>query len=227
MSKTKTKSITQQFLDVFRDLCRTHGSWSLWTDFVSMAACSISNSVDMANQARRQELYQNISFKYTEAEIDQFRLLFKLTADAIQENSDQDFLGDLFTILELFNKHNGQFFTPYPIAKFMASVLSVNLAEEIAAKGYIKVNDCCCGAGALLIAYANVAREQGVDYQRDIIFVAQDIDFTVAMMCYIQLSLLGCTGYVIVGNALTPDPTERENIWITPMSVVPKNKEAQ
>ena len=34
------------------------------------------------------------------------------------------------------------------------------------------------------------------------ILVAQDIDPLVAKMCYIQLSLLGCSGVVIIGNTL-------------------------
>jgi hypothetical protein len=82
------------------------------------------------------------------------------------------------------------------------------------------VNDSCCGAGALLIAFANEAKRQGINYQQSIEFVAQDIDFTAAMMCYIQLSLIGCAGYVIVGNTLTTPPTEplaNQNVWYTPL----------
>ena len=44
------------------------------------------------------------------------------------------------------------------------------------------------------------------------------------MMCYIQLSLLGCAGYVHVGNTLTEPMTGHElfgdggeNTWYTPM----------
>lgn len=50
--------------------------------------------------------------------------------------------------------------------------------------------------------------------------VAQDIDETVALMCYIQLSLLGVAGYVKVGNSLTEPMTgndNKENYWFTPM----------
>ena len=46
-------------------------------------------------------------------------------------------------------------------------------------------------------------------------------------MCYIQLSLLGCPGYVFVGNSLTNPcvsadkkgllPLQTENVWFTPM----------
>lgn len=54
----------------------------------------------------------------------------------------------------------------------------------------------------MLIAFANVAREHKLNYQRDVLFVAQDIDQTAALMCYIQLSLLGCPAVVIVGDSL-------------------------
>ena len=48
----------------------------------------------------------------------------------------------------------------------------------------------------------------------------QDIDETVALMCYIQLSLLGVAAYIKVGNALTEPMTTAdllENYWFTPM----------
>ena len=52
------------------------------------------------------------------------------------------------------------------------------------------MNDSACGAGAMLIAFANAAKQYGINYQKQVLFVAQDIDHTAAMMCYIQLSLL-------------------------------------
>jgi type I restriction-modification system DNA methylase subunit len=139
---------------------------------------------------------------------------------ALEENPEQDFLGELFTVLNLFNARKGQVFTPYPIAKLMALSSCGNLAALIAEKGFISVNDPCCGAGALLIAFANAAREQGINYQRDIVFVAQDIDFTVAMMAYIQMALLGCAGYVIVGNSLSLEPPSPENVWHFPLNIL-------
>jgi len=224
MSKSKPKSHAQQFQDVFSTLSLHHGSRSVWADFVVMAACSISNCVDVDNRASREKMYLNVSKQYTAAELDHFVQLFVLTVEALEDNPDQDFLGEIFNQLELYNKDSGQFFTPYTVAKMMALMLCGNPADEIAEKGYFSVSDPCCGAGALLIGFANAAREQGVDYQRDVIFAAQDIDFKVAMMCYIQLSMLGCSGYVIVGNSLLLDPPERENIWIMPMGMVIKSR---
>ena len=57
--------------------------------------------------------------------------------------------------------------------------------------------------------------------QNRVIFVAQNLDFTAAMMCYIQLSLLGCKAIVKVGNSLTdpfvPADLEGKDVWYTPM----------
>ena len=58
--------------------------------------------------------------------------------------------------------------------------------------------------------------------------MGQDIDKVVAMMAYIQLSLLGCPGYIIVcnslkdmpdGHVLFPKDTEQCEVWLTPMFV--------
>ena len=140
-----------------------------------------------------------------------------ITALALNEYPDQDFLGEIFQCLELNNTRGGQFFTPYNVSKMMAMMSCGNLTEEINEKGYITAGDCCCGAGGLLIAFANAAREQGVDIRRDILFVAQDIDLTSVLMCYVQISILGCAGYVIRGDTLRNDPPEQQDVWFTPM----------
>lgn len=55
-------------------------------------------------------------------------------------------------------------------------------------------------------------------------FVGQDINATTALMCYIQLSMLGCAGYVAIGDTLrqpdtgsAPNAPAGENVWRTPM----------
>lgn len=78
----------------------------------------------------------------------------------------------------------------------------------------------------MLIAAANTMRRQKINYQNHILFVGQDIDRVVGMMAYIQISLLGCPGYVVIANTLTNpivgdalQPTEREGqeFWYTPL----------
>ena len=79
-------------------------------------------------------------------------------------------------------------------------------------------SDPACGAGALLIAFANSARAHGVNYQEKVLFVAQDIDATAAKMCYIQLTLLGCSACIIIGDSLVKPGFHPDNeVYYTPM----------
>lgn len=88
----------------------------------------------------------------------------------------------------------------------------------------LTINDSCCGAGATLIAAINEARKQlekvNLNFQNHVLVVAQDIDEIVALMCYIQLSLLGVAAYIKVGDVFTqPMSTDDngENYWFTMM----------
>ena len=146
------------------------------------------------------------------------------TVLALEEDPEQDFLGSIFMSLNLGNEHNGQIFTPYHVCKLMAEVTMDNTVQKVEQDGYISINDPCCDAGATLIAAIHAARKQlektNLNYQNHLLVVAQDIDETVALMCYIQLSLLGVAGYVKVGNSLTEpmtDNDDKENYWFTPM----------
>ena len=98
------------------------------------------------------------------------------------------------------------------------------MALRVMEKGCASINDCACGAGATLIAACHEAGKQlailGQNWQHHILVTAQDIDFVVGMMCYIQLSLIGAAGYVKIGNSIT-DPIRvgdsKKNYWYTPM----------
>jgi len=203
---------------MFRRLTYHHQSWRVWSDFVEMAACAISNRFDRSNHDAREKRYLEIVQSYEREEVEEFPRLLACVTGALNENPRQDFLGDMFMTLELANHWKGQFFTPYSVCELMAELQAGDIAERVREKGYVTVNDPACGAGALLIAFANMARDRGVNFQQQVLFVGQDIDPTAAHMCYIQLSLLGCPGYVIVGDTLSRPGLHPENeIWYTPM----------
>ena len=100
------------------------------------------------------------------------------------------------------------------------------LKAQLDEHGWISICDCACGAGATLVAAANYLRSIGINYQMQALFVAQDVDATVALMCYIQLSLLGCAGYVCIADTLCnplvgrsplfPQPKPDQDVWYTP-----------
>ena len=126
------------------------------------------------------------------------------------------------------NEWKGQVFTPYSLCRMMAAMTyGKHVEEQIKQDGWITVNDPACGAGALLIAFANECRQRQINYQTSVLFVAQDIDLLAGCMCYIQLSLMGCPGYVVIDDTLLHPsmshdkrgllPQNSENVWFTPM----------
>lgn len=216
----------KEFVRLVDGLSGRYSRWTIWADFITMAAISLSNAVDKSNAESREETYKHIEEKYTPNELPLFSQMFAEVVMGLDENPDQDFLGELYMNLDLGNEHAGQFFTPYNVCRMMSEMNVSDAKKEVADKGWISVLDCCCGAGAMLVAFANTCKRNEINYQECVLFAAQDIDYIVGMMCYIQLSLLGASGYVVIGDSLSKPmrfydkrgliPVHGPNIWYTP-----------
>lgn len=213
---------------IFLELSGKYSLWQLWADFIVMSAIAISNTVDKDNAPKREEQYMNIVKRYDDYTIQKFPKILASIVMGMELDPNRDFLGEIYMELNLGNDAGGQFFTPYDVCRLMAEInRPADIAQKIEADRFVSVNDCACGAGATLIAFANTCKLHDINYQTDVLFTAQDIDFVTACMCYIQLSLLGCPGYVFVGNSLTNPcvsadkkgllPLQTENVWFTPM----------
>ena len=212
---------------LFEHLAERQARWTVWTDFVVMSAIAISNTVDSVHREAREKEYMTRASKYTKDELQVFAEMLAETVMALEVNPNQDFLGELYMNLGLGNEHAGQFFTPYDVCRCMAEITLPGIKEQIADKGWVGVSDCACGAGATLIAAVNTAMSMKINFQTSMLIVAQDIDYVVASMCYLQLSLLGCAGYVVVDNSITNPstsydkrgliPVDNGNVWYMPM----------
>jgi hypothetical protein len=216
------KNYSKEFLAVFDKFSYRYPKWQIWNDFLYLSAVSMANVIKTDAWEEREKRYLEIIHKYPEEYRSLFPEMFGLIMLGLESNPEQDLLGTLYHRLHLEQEQKGQFFTPYHISHFMAEVQMVDQdlesKKEQKEKDYITVSDPACGAGAMLIAFANVAREHKLNYQRDVLFVAQDIDQTAALMCYIQLSLLGCPAVVIVGDSLAKPGFHPDNeVWYTPM----------
>ena len=131
-----------------------------------------------------------------------------------------DLLGGVFHDLELHNKQRGQFFTPFEVSRMMASMIvgdEAGARRRIEQRGYLTACEPAVGAGAMVIALADVIRSMGINYQRHLHVTAIDIDPRAVHMAYVQFSLLHIPAVVVVGNALTLE--EREH-WFTPAHVL-------
>lgn len=147
------------FCQTFQKLCSHTSAWQVWSDFVQLTAIALSNRCDM--QAKREKQYNEIMQQYDRAEQSVFAELFSQMVTALEEQPEQDFLGDMFMRLELGSHWHGQFFTPYSVCRLLSSVTIRSAVEQVAEHGYCKVNDCACGAGATLIAARNSLQTHG------------------------------------------------------------------
>ena len=222
----------KEFVKKFDTLTGSRSRWQVWQDMVWLFATAISNMVDKRFFEQREKIYMDIIGKYRPEEQRVFPELYAMLvlSMGVNENGFCDFLGDLFMQLELNFSGTGQFFTPYPVCKVLSlGAMEAGSLERIKADidhyGYTVISDPSCGAGATLIAAADVLHAAEINYQQTVVFMAQDIDSTVALMCYIQLSLLGCAGYVVIGDTIADPITghalfgepQRERCWYTPM----------
>ena len=221
------RSIEQtEFVKKFEALSGRYSVRQIWEDWVVMSAISISNVVDQTHAPEREKHYMTLASKYKPQELNVFAELFVDFINAMDSNPDQDFLGGMYMAVGMGNEHAGQLFTPYSVCKCMAKMTAPNIPGEVEKRGWISVCDPACGAGALLVAFANECLLQNVNYQTSVLFVAQDIDYLVGCMCYLQLSILGCAGYVKIGDSLARPctshdsrgliPVDDGNIWYTP-----------
>jgi len=195
-----------------RRLGDRHGLWRVFTDFLEMTACALSNAVDPRFRGQREERYMQIIKPYTREEVNEFPKLLGMLVLAFEGVGFADFLGPLFNMLELQNRHAGQFFTPYPVALMMAKMTLHDAKDLVAKHGFITFSEPCVGAGVTVIAAAQALEEEGLNYQQVMHVTAQDIASYCAHMAYIQFTLLHIPAVVIVGNTLAME--EREH-WFT------------
>lgn len=187
-----------------------------FSDFCELAALSFSNAVDLLQHEKRETRYRAIVSKYRREEVERFpRMLAELVQ--MHENEFGDHLGRLFQALELSNHWVGQFFTPYPLARLMAGMSAGDVAAQVRERGFVTVSEPACGAGGMLIAFAEAVLDQGVNYQQAMHATAIDIDALAVHMAYVQLSIRHVPAIVVHGNALS---LEEWGHWVTPAHVL-------
>lgn len=196
---------------------RQHGTWQVFSDFVEMAAISLSNAVDHAQREGREARYLEIVRRYSREEVERFpHMLGELVQEL--ECGPADVLGQVFMEMDLGSKWHGQFFTPYEICRLMAGLMvDDSMRGLIETRGFVRANEPACGGGAMLIALAEEMQRSGINYQRHLHVVAQDLDIKAVHMAYVQLSLLHIPALVIHGNTLTLEERSR---WYTPAHIL-------
>lgn len=209
---------------LMKELCGKRNMYEVFFDFTKMSACSISNVFDKVHFEEREKLYLSIQEKYTEEEQEKFHKLFALLVEALEETTT-DILGELYMTLEIANKDAGQFFTPYNVARLMAEMNFSENDEQLKNGKPVVFYEPCIGGGVTLIVLANVMREKGYNYQRNLRALCGDIDGNVLSMAYVQCSLLGIDAVFERKNALSNEPAT--DVWFTPFYALNRAKEKE
>lgn len=198
----------------------SHGSgmFEMWDAFVtslaSMLAAGCGNECDWLIERAAGSVG-----RITKDAAKDISKLYDPVFQAFEDNPYQDLLGDVYMRLNLGNKNVGQFFTPYHVADMMARLeLDEGIVtRQIAERGYTTANEPAAGGGANLIALAHALKDMGVNYQRHLWFVAQELSELTALTCYVQCSIIGMAGVVYIGDTLRMD---FHHALYTPMCVL-------
>ena len=199
------KDYHREFIKILEGIKPSKHSYETFSDWLVIASDSL---YAWKKDAAVEEEYAEIANGYTPQELDKHGQLLGITVNALEDVmkavTGYDFLGEVFMAADLGNSRNGQFFTPYHISFMMAKMLYGNTESFNRRVG--KICDPCCGAGGMLIASAMALKElNGSNYQKDFLYVGQDIDARCARMAFIQTSLMGLPAVITCGNSLTDD----------------------
>lgn len=198
------------FKKTFRELAPYKHRYEVFKDFVTMAACSLHNSV--WKEPTREEEYLRIIAGYKKPDQEAFpKLLAQLIAAL--DSEPRDVLGPLYMELEIANKDAGQFFTPPELSELMANLTFASELTKLEEQPFITVGEPACGAGGMVLSLLKVMIAQGYNPSQHLWTQCIDVDRMAALMCYIQLSLWNVPAEIIVGNTLSWDVRE---VWYTP-----------
>jgi type I restriction-modification system DNA methylase subunit len=227
MKKIKIGKEYKEIVELFNKLSGSKSMREIFNDCIEMFAIAISNSFPFGEETeKREKRYIEIFSRYTNCEKDVVFQIFDTLVNLAEENPFRDLLGELYMQLNMGSDALGQFFTPYHLAQLMAQ-MEIDLVEVqklISKNGYITVLEPACGGGANVIAVCEELYRNQINYQKHCIIVCQDLSRLTALMCYVVLSLIGCSAVIKVGDTLGNPYTnyfdEIKNgaeVWTTPM----------
>ena len=197
----------QKIINKIQSLSGRYSPYNIFSDWIECSALAIQNACTMPHtelwEAREKE-YLDIMRRYNEDERFAIRELFFLLVDAMDEEMT-DVLGEVYMAAGLGSKYTGQFFTPFHVSELCAKMALSQWEKEYSENGTISLCEPSCGGGGMIIAAVKIIKDAGINPQRVLRVVAQDLDWKGVYMTYLQLSLLGIKAKVVQGDTLA-DP---------------------
>ena len=207
--------------EIQRTIVSMAGSLSpfeIFMDWIRCGALMIANTTQREHDQvwqDRERLYISTISKYPEEDRKKFADMMAWLYKEL-DDEPRDVLGEIF-MDGMGSEAGGQFFTPFDLSILMADIATDWQNDT----GIYTLNEPSCGSGGGIIAGALALHKKGVNFQRYLRVVAQDLDWNCVYMCYVQLSFMGISAIVVQGNILT-EPYEEgypeERIFRTPKS---------
>lgn len=215
---TKILNRKKDIIKIINSISGKYSAYEVFSDWIRCCSLSISNNCCVIHGKvweEREKSYLDTISRYSRDEVQKFSEMLALLTETL-ESDMEDILGQAYMEAGMGSKAAGQFFTPFNLSLLCAEL---EIPKELP-EGKYTVNEPSCGGGGMIIAAARVLRDRGIDYQRKMDVVAQDLDWKGVYMCYLQLSLLGISAVCVQGNTLS-DPyiegqTDPSHILITP-----------
>lgn len=208
----------KEIIKLIKEISGKYSEYEVFTDWIKCSALTISNSVTWFHGnvwKDREQAFQDTMRKYTPGEQKKLSEMMGLLILALEDEMT-DILGQIYMEAGMGSKAAGQFFTPFHLSQVCAE-LSLQEPDE---NGIYTINEPSCGGGGMIIAAAVALKNKGINYQRAMRVVAQDLDWKGVYMCYLQLSLLGINAVCVQGNTLTEPyikgKTDSSHILFTP-----------
>lgn len=224
MMSVKTTEPVKDLIKMINDMSGRYSGYEIFSDWVKMGALAICNFCHVFHGKiwkEREQAYLDVARKYSQDELQKFCKMLGLLIMAL-EQEPSDVLGEVYMRAGLGSKVSGQFFTPFHLSELCAR-MGINDVDPDGAEP-IELLEPSCGGGGMIIAAAKVLRDKGVNYQKRLRVVAQDLDWKGVYMTYLQLSLLGIRAKVVQGDTLCnpydPDKTPPNHIMETPAEMM-------
>lgn len=210
----------KDIIKCIKNVSGRYSEYEVFSDWVKCMALAISNAISISHEKvwrDREKAYLETIGKYSHEESQVFPIMSAMLVETLEDHMS-DALGEIYMDAKMGNKTTGQFFTPYNLSLSCAQLLYTEPDEY----ELYHINEPSCGGGGMIIAMAQILKEKGINYQRTMRVVAQDLDWKAVYMCYTQLSLLGIHAVVVQGNTLAEPcigsyPPDR--VLYTPMAM--------
>jgi type I restriction-modification system DNA methylase subunit len=191
----KRKLLESDFRKILEGISHRHDTRRVFEGFVRLAACALAAGT-------RETEYLEEAKRWERPDLDLFAKALGSLIFEVESTPFEDIIGGYYMEFALSQKGqqwNGEFHTPKPVCDLMAR-MTLGDVSSLPAEGPITVCEPACGAGAMILSFAQACPPE---VRRRLRVIAIDISRIACDMTFINTTLWGIPTRVIHGNTLS------------------------